>query len=94
MYSLTLYRKNLAVPQQDVLEALSASGDQQQHQQHQVEKPGQQDNTDEFLPLQEYIDFLRDVRDITNTYQDHLLTKLSLFYLNQDLDKADKPNEA
>lgn len=36
--------------------------------------------TEEFLPLQEYIDFMKDVRDALNLHKDHLLIKFSTFY--------------
>lgn len=48
------------------------------------------ENTDEFLPLQEYIDFLKDIRDAVNIHKDHLLTKLSQFYLAWELKNSGK----
>jgi hypothetical protein len=48
------------------------------------------ENTDEFLPLQEYIDFLKDIRDAVNIHKDHLLNKLSQFYLGWELRNAKK----
>ncbi len=53
-----------------------------------VEKSAQADTADEFLPLQEYIDFLRDVRDILHLHKDHFLSKFSMYYLDQDPSKA------
>ena len=35
---------------------------------------------EEFLPLQEYIDFLRDMRDALNLHKDHFLLKMSTYY--------------
>jgi hypothetical protein len=35
---------------------------------------------EEFLPLQEYLDFLRDMRDTINLHKDHLLCKVSALY--------------
>jgi hypothetical protein len=36
-----------------------------------------------FIPLQEYIEFLRDMRDILNVHKDMLLMKVGMFYLSQ-----------
>lgn len=36
-----------------------------------------------FIPLQEYIEFLKDMRDILNTHKDLLLLKMSTFYLSK-----------
>jgi len=41
---------------------------------------GNHSNVENFLPLHEYIDFMRDLRDALNLYKDHLLVKFSTFY--------------
>jgi len=41
---------------------------------------GNHSNVENFLPLHEYIDFMRDLRDALNLYKDHLLLKFSTFY--------------
>jgi len=78
-------KNSLNIPQNplDLLNS-STTSEQQQY----TEKLSQADNADEFLPLQEYVDFLRDVRDILHLHKDHFLTKFSLHYLNQDPDKS------
>jgi len=68
----------------DLLNSSTVSEQQNQS----IEKSGQADTADEFLPLQEYIDFLRDVRDILHLHKDHFLTKFSMYYLDQDPAKA------
>jgi hypothetical protein len=39
------------------------------------------------LPSDEYIDFLRDLRDILNWHKDYFLSKMSVFYLNKTQEK-------
>ncbi len=41
---------------------------------------GKHSNVENFLPLHEYIDFMRDLRDALNLYKDHFLLKFSSFY--------------
>jgi len=41
---------------------------------------GRNSTVENFLPLHEYIDFMKDVRDALNLHKDHLLLKVSTFY--------------
>jgi hypothetical protein len=42
-------------------------------------------NTDgNTIPLQEYLDFMRDLRDILNLHKEYFLTKMNVFYLGQN----------
>lgn len=52
------------------------------------EKLNRPTGRNDFLPHPEFIDFLRDLRDILNIHKDQLLLKVTLFYLS--LNKAKK----
>jgi hypothetical protein len=40
------------------------------------------------IPLQEYLDFLRDLRDILNLHREYFLTKMNVFYMGNASPKA------
>ena len=47
----------------------------------------------EFLPQPEFVDFIKDMRDILNLHKDYLLLKITLFYLSLNRSKKEKDQE-
>ena len=37
------------------------------------------------LPIEEYVEFLRDMKDIINLYKDYFLAKMSVFYAKNNI---------
>lgn len=42
------------------------------------------------LPIEEYIEFLRDMRDIINLHKDYFIAKMSIFYSNNNIIEEDE----
>lgn len=50
-------------------------------------EPIKMERSNNYLPLQEYIEMMKDMRDALHLHKDHLFSKLTSFYLSHALNR-------